>query len=148
MAASDMIIKLFEEFSNLQYEEIQYSEYIEITTRYKFIDFTEREKKQISNFGVCNDHIRNIIFLSLKTDPHGIFNQQNTFNIQIYKMPDEWFYIKADSKSNTGNVSIKGEKSISIERFPKYYKCDQFSGLIECLSFIKQLKIAYLPKAK
>ena len=51
---------------------------------------------------------------------HIILQDKYTYDLYIYKTPDEWYYVE--------RISVIQDK---------YYKCDQFDGLLEFLKWIK-----------
>ena len=98
------IIKLFEEFSDVQFEEIAYHDFSFTIRNSEYITFTKKEEVELSKYGTVRVNINNI---SINTPQ---------FNINIYKLPDEWYYI---------SVGLR-----------YYYKCDGFEGVKEFLDYI------------
>ena len=138
-----MNIKLFEEFRDNHYYEV-----CELEGNNEFEDLikhhlkdgrkmTRSQKGKLSNF-----------FLKYKDDGKGQLHQFShnpsvnycrdcilifvhskniNYTIHIYTLPEEWFYVKLKSSDRSdGHYG----NHISL----KYYKCDQFDGLISFLS--------------
>ncbi len=111
-------LKLFEDYNdkpNKYYFEISSDEFLP-----KFIDnnigtLTESELKSINDLGY-NFQIKNSSFAG----NFYLHNDANT-SLQFFMAPEEWFYVSLQSQT-------PGQKYIA-----KYYKCDQFDGLLKFL---------------
>lgn len=111
-------LKLFEDYNDKQdkyYFEISSNEFL-----FEFIDnnigtLTESELKSINDLGY-NFQIKNSSFV-------GKFYHHDDANttLQFFIAPEEWFYVSLQNQS-------PGQKYIA-----KYYKCDQFDGLLKFL---------------
>jgi len=111
-------LKLFEDYNDKPdkyYFEISSDEFLP-----KFIDnnigtLTESELKSINDLGY-NFQIKNSSFAG----NFYLHNDANT-TLQFFIAPEEWFYVSLQNQS-------PGQKYIA-----KYYKCDQFDGLLKFL---------------
>ena len=118
-----MIIKLFEDFSDDQFIEINrktFFKLVEMLTENKFlIDFTDKEKEELLKFGEIN--ISSYIeFPDVYVDGYIYIdiNMPSIFTVKVFKTNDDWYYVSCYNDT--------------------YYKCDGFEGVINCLNSIKE----------
>ena len=101
-----------------RFKSIGYNDFTYIIDEHDgFNEFTEKEKEHISKFGkfrVSTLKYSNVIFLEVIK---GSSVATSTI-ARIFKLSDEWYYI-------------------AIHTYGKFYKCDGFEGVINCLYYIK-----------
>ena len=104
-------IKLFESVGDM-YKEISVEEHliVEYDNQYVACDFTNNEISVLLKLGF------NLISKSI----------MESGRTEILKIEDDWFYV-------THSRMIKSKRNLSPWYINKYYKCDQFDGLLMCL---------------
>ena len=111
------MLKLFEEYNEKYYVEINGYEYESVIYNAKFVNLyhiTTLLEKTFTNFVFINNY-RNIMATI------DVFEKTcMTIVLDIIESKDEWFYL-------------------CYLREDKYYKCDQFEGLIKCMKDILKL---------
>ena len=115
-------IRMFEDLDEDLYSEISRSDYYEEvgTDIRDLTPFTSREIKILNSIGFRDDRKDTDLLTSDKSliNKFFVYKERRTFNsainLNLTKSDDEWYYIISESTT-------------------KYYKCDQFDGLLECL---------------
>ncbi len=77
-------------------------------------------------------------FLNIVRKFYGVILQDigGRFEISIYELDDEWFYL-----------GVRTGKDSNSYRIPAFtYKCDQLQGVFDCISYISD--VAYLHQQK
>ena len=113
---------MFEDLDEDLYSEISRSDYYEEvgTDIRDLTPFTSREIKILNSIGFRDDRKDTDLLTSDKSliNKFFVYKERRTFNsainLNLTKSDDEWYYIISESTT-------------------KYYKCDQFDGLLECL---------------
>lgn len=138
-------LKLFENHSD-SYEKIGYGEFLDMlpigyhntNSPDGYIKFTNDEFNKISKVAKYTDKFKDKSIFVEQTDMDNklrivihktLFSKEAITKVQIFQISDEWFLIDFDG------YWIKGPWR------SEYYKCDQFDGLLNCISSIlKRLK--------
>ena len=86
-----------------------------------WVDFTQKELDQIRSC-IPNDIVKLYTTRIYDINRDIIFAIDVDDSFYIYKLRDEWYYL---------------QNSDNIRMYRTYYRCDQFDGLLQCLSDIK-----------
>jgi hypothetical protein len=109
---------LYQKISVTSYEEIKHRVYGPIIRNEESYDisnpFTELELNELNYFGKAVANPNKVIVNIYIKD----------YRIEIFKLPDDWFYVLFDS-----NYYYLTEK---------FWKCDQFDGLLELLKKVEE----------
>ena len=110
-----MIIKIFEEFSDDQFEKIEYKEFLSIIKNcIEFVPFTDKEKEEILKFNTFKEERVSLYYTFPLPKGMRIYLRVNNINILIYKFTDEWFYVHSN----------------------ECFRCDELKGLINCIKYL------------
>ena len=108
-----IMIKLFEEYSEY-YQEISKIQYDSIIGNDKFVNLYNiitLLEKYFLNLKFNKNHMNRMATIDV------YYERNEKYLFDIIESEDEWFYI---------STYYEG----------KFYKCDQFEGLIECIKYI------------
>ena len=114
-----MIIKLFEEYNDQQFEEIDYDIFADIYHNdwANFIELTQGERSKLFSLYGKVYPIKNRVDVTITF-------QDIYLIIDIIKLSDDWFYIGADLRQI---LPMSNEIA---------YKCDELTGVINCVNYI------------
>ena len=117
-------------------------EIFKIEDKFKDCGFKFPKNLKLSNPNDSRMKILNRINVFYRNKNYG---QYNLF--QIYKMADEWYYIKdcregreeyyiSPNSSNKDNYVTRGDIVVWRGNSTIWYECDQFDGLLKCINDI------------
>jgi len=104
-------IKLFEDLTD-KYHDVSNLRYIDVSP----IEFSDKEEGNLLKIGFSK---------SIPTC-YTLIDIDNGYNIDIFKVDDEWYYVGYYIRYEKENGSL-GLVQVRL------YKCDQWDGLMDCL---------------
>jgi hypothetical protein len=119
-------MRYIKEYSKYEpsYYEVSYEDYMDMFHRKKRVYFESAEVNMLLDYLKSKDSKIIINQKAYIRFGFGTFSGDiNHYKINLFRFEDEWFCL-----------SIRGLEEVT--HYYKYYKCDQISGVIDCLESI------------